>query len=170
MSEPAAFLLWDDVPTEQQAHERPCPTWGTPVTHRGCAAAVAWPDGQGYHRCATRALKVYGLCRRHAQRAGLIPALTPPAPLPIDQRVYNAIRRNVAWGRYVRSVDEFRQLSDYTILDWRNVGYAALPQIQMVRDTWTDEQLAEHFGLRRSYWDTDTGTVACNWVGEGVGA
>lgn len=167
-----AVVLWADIPEDQRADDRPCPIWGTPVTHRGCAGAVRWPDGQGWHRCASSAIKKYGLCRKHAERTGVIPDHHSGSNYPrgLDNRVGNTIARNVKWRSPGMTVEEFRRLSDADIRGWRNTGRAAIPSIRTVRDTWPDEDLIRAFGLRASYWDTAGDFAVCNWVGEGVPA
>jgi hypothetical protein len=141
-----SFDRWEDVPEELRADDRPCPTWGTRVVHRGCAAAVRWSDGAGWHRCATRAIKAHGLCPPHARRAGLIEGPKPLYPHGLDNRVGNAIRRNIlGTGMTVRV---FRGCDDGDILEWRMIGVAALPAIKRVQATWSDEELIRAFGLR----------------------
>lgn len=156
----APMVYWDDISAEQRADTRLCPIWGVAVQHRGCGGAVQWPDGQGWHRCAARALQAYRLCRKHAVRAGLV-APTPVLgayPHGLDSATGNAIRRT-----RVQTVAEFRALTDLDIRGLRNVGVTAASKIRTVRDTWSDDDLVSAFGFasppRAGY---------CNWVGEFV--
>ena len=142
-----ATVLWDDIPEGERKQDRLCPTWGTRVTHRGCAAAVRWPDGQGWHRCSTPSLKRYIFCRRHAERTGLLELLAAEHTFPhgMSTTIGNTIRRHVRWSNM--TVGQFRSMTIGDMRKIRNAGPVAYAGIRRAQGTWTDEELVAVFGL-----------------------
>lgn len=160
-------MLWDDIPPERRT-DRMSDGWVT--TWRGCEAAVAWPDGSLYRRCSSTVLRAHRLCRKHAERAGLIqPTITRREyPHGLDNFVGNLLKRHVWKERPTMTVEEFRRLSVKDLYRIRNAGRVAVAALRVIQATWTDEEIADAFAMRRSAWDTEGDEVACNWVGEGV--
>jgi hypothetical protein len=163
------LVLWASLSPREQADAR---LFGGRVLgeHRGCGAAIRWPDGRGYHLCRTAATRGRDFCRRHAIKAGLVPAspsASPPFPHGLDTQTGRVIRRNALRMRI--TVGDFRLMgAGYSWWRWDNIGPARARALARIRATWTDRELIETFGLSPGGPTRNWVDGVCNWVGEGV--
>lgn len=134
------LILWSDVPERDRRPARDDAFQGCPYAVCLASWEERYRGGPGYRRCGNGLYRSNPSCWSHL----------PVDPRTGDEQLIGRARGILRWSLN-RSDGEplaaFRTMTDKQISDLRNVGVKIKAKILEIRDTWTDEQIAELTGI-----------------------